>query len=341
MNTEEKIKFNHDKKQFMNELNNRNSDIEKCIQYCEEYDFDSFNSIKESIKTNRITKLFLIGMGSSLYASQYALAQLEHCNILTLSIEAAEFKNKYMHLVDEHTLLVIISQSGNSKEIVDAIEELKSRNYSFELITITNNLNGYLYTHYKNSILLNASKEFYISHNSYLNTLIVIKYLLEYLFDEAHFSLKTDNELLIKLNDFDEELLKHKSSILTLFENIVCVDFIYDINSKFNTINSTLLLREGIGLMTACYSKNEYLHGEHLVEIHNKLLCLIGVDDTEDKYNEIMSESHVTKQIILTPADKTKVEVYDNKIKINILADIKDLAEMIFFNQVVAWRMEM
>lgn len=171
--------------------------------------------------------------------------------------------------------------------------------------------------------------------------MIVIKYLLEYLFDEAHFSLKTDNELLIKLNDFDEELLKHKSSILTLFENIACVDFIYDINSKFNTINSTLLLREGIGLMTACYSKNEYLHGEHLVEIPNKLLCLIGVDDTEDKYNEIMSESHVTKQIILTPADKTKVEVYDNKIKINILADIKDLAEMIFFNQVVAWRMEM
>lgn len=54
-----------------------------------------------------------------------------------------------------------------------------------------------------------------------------------------------------------------------------------------------------------------------------------------------MSESHVAKQIILTPSSKTKVEVYDNKIKINILADIKDLAEMIFFNQVVAWRMEM
>ena len=148
-------------------------------------------------------------------------------------------------------------------------------------------------------------------------------------------------KLSVKLNDFDEELLKYKSSILTLFENIACVDFIYDINSKFNTINSTLLLREGIGLMTACYSKNEYLHGEHLVEIPNKLVCLIGVDDKEDKYNEIMSESHVAKQIILTPADKTKVEVYDNKIKINILADIKDLAEMIFFNQVVAWRMEM
>ena len=54
-----------------------------------------------------------------------------------------------------------------------------------------------------------------------------------------------------------------------------------------------------------------------------------------------MSEAHVTKQIILAPADETKVEVYDNKIKINILSDIKDLAEMIFFNQVVAWRMEM
>ena len=54
-----------------------------------------------------------------------------------------------------------------------------------------------------------------------------------------------------------------------------------------------------------------------------------------------MSESHVAKQIILTPSSKTKVEVYDNKIQINILADIKDLAEMIFFNQVVAWRMEM
>ena len=70
-------------------------------------------------------------------------------------------------------------------------------------------------------------------------------------------------------------------------------------------------------------------------------MCLIGVDDTEEKYNEIMSESYITKQIVLTPSSKTKVEVYDNKIKINILADITDLAEMIFFNQVVAWRMEM
>lgn len=73
---------------------------------------------------------------------------------------------------------------------------------------------------------MNASKEFYISHNSYLNTLIVIKYLLEYLFDECCYSLKTDDELLTKLNNYDEELLKHKSSILTLFENIACVDFI-------------------------------------------------------------------------------------------------------------------
>lgn len=94
MNIEKKIKFDHDKKQFVNELNNRNNDIEKCIQYCDGYGFNSFKSIKESIKTKKITKLFLIGMGSSLYASQYALAQLEHCNILTLSIEAAEFKNK-------------------------------------------------------------------------------------------------------------------------------------------------------------------------------------------------------------------------------------------------------
>ncbi len=97
MNIEKKIKFDHDKKQFVNELNNRNNDIEKCIQYCElnnrnndiekciqycdGYGFNSFKSIKESIKTKKITKLFLIGMGSSLYASQYALAQLEHCNI--------------------------------------------------------------------------------------------------------------------------------------------------------------------------------------------------------------------------------------------------------------------
>lgn len=29
MNIEKKIKFDHDKKQFVNELNNRNNDIEK------------------------------------------------------------------------------------------------------------------------------------------------------------------------------------------------------------------------------------------------------------------------------------------------------------------------
>lgn len=342
MNREEKIKFNHDKKQFVKELANRNPDIERCIRYCEKYNFNTFEYIKEKIKNKRIDKLFFAGMGSSLYASQYALTQLENCNILSLSIEAAEFKNKYIQLVDDHTLLIIISQSGNSKEIVEAVEELKNRKCAFELITITNNLDGYLYTNYENSILLNASKEFYISHNSYINTLIVIKYLFEFLFDECHFSLGVDvTYLLERLDDFDRELLKHKSAILNVFDKINYVDFIYDINSRFNAFNSTLLLREGLGLMTACYSKNEYLHGEHLAEIPGKLMCLIGVNDTEEKYNEIMNEVDSNKHIILTSHSETKIELYDNKIKINFVKEIKDLAEMIFFNQVVAWRMEM
>lgn len=341
MNQVERLQFKEDKKLFIQELNNRNTDLKNCISYCEKYDFSKLNDIKKDIREKNISKIFLIGMGSSLYASQYVSERLNKFDVFVASVEANEFKENYIHLVDEQTLLVVISQSGNSKEIVEVIEELKVRKTICKLITLTNNLEGYLYKNYENSILLNASKEFYISHNSYLNTLLVLNYLFNYLFEKDAFILEKNANLLInKLDELDQFLHDNKTQIMNIVKNIQCVDFIYSLESRHNAMNSTLLLREGLEMLTGCYSKNEYLHGEHLVSKEHKLMCFVGLDSEEEKYKEIMEEIECNLQLLVSSCEKTSIVSTDNKVEIKLDKDIKDLGEMVVFNQIVAWGME-
>lgn len=339
MNFNERLQFIEDKKQFIKELYNRNDDLKRCISYCNLYNFNKYKNIKKDIKEKYIKNIYLVGMGSSLYASQYISERLNHFDVLVLSVEASEFKDNYSHLVDEHSLLIIISQSGNSKEIVEVIEKLKEKNINYHLITITNNFNGYLYKNYENSILLNASEEFYISHNSYLNTLLVLNSLFDYLFDK--FTTDIDTKTLVdKINNLEMVLYNHKDIFIDILKNICHIDFIYSIYSKHNAINSALLFREGLGLLTGCYSKNEYLHGEHLVDKKNKLICFVGLDKDEDKYKEIMQEIEYEKQILISSSNDTNINISNNMIEIKLDKSIKDLGEMVVFNQFVAWGME-
>ena len=77
---------------------------------------------------------------------------------------------------------------------------------------------------------------------------------------------------------------------------------------------------------------NKVYEGRHIGMLDNFLIKLFFEGKCLEAYK--VFGAHPDKKGV-------RFTVYDNKIKINILADITDLAEMIFFNQVVAWRMEM
>lgn len=70
-------------------------------------------------------RVIFTGMGSSLYAVDSVRSYLTGHGILALSFSSFELSRFQFGQVDESTLIVAVSQSGNSMEVVELAEKAK------------------------------------------------------------------------------------------------------------------------------------------------------------------------------------------------------------------------
>ena len=339
MTQEELRLFNQKKKIFAQEIKTRNDNLKNCINYLNKLDLSILKNLKDKIDDRGIKVIYVVGMGSSYYAGEYIYTKCQASGILLIPIEAAMFLKTYVRQVDQESLVIIISNSGNSEEIVEVADKLKDLELDENVLSITNNTNGYLFKMFPNKVLIQASPEYYIAHSSYLNTILVLDFVINYLLDidQDNICKKINFDLLTFL---DQKLQLSKGDILNIFADKKFVDVIYASGSKFNSDNAALLLREGSGLMTNSFSENEYTHGEHLVEVKNKILCFLGTDYNGEKYNFISNEIMLNDNLIISSGKDLDIFKQGNTIRIVIPESIRHLGEMIVFNTIVAWRME-
>ncbi len=81
------------------------------------------------------TSVIFTGMGSSLSACIPATIILAEHGMPALALETSELVSAYHRLLGEKSLLVVVSQSGQSAEIVRLVEDLDGR---VSLIGVTN-----------------------------------------------------------------------------------------------------------------------------------------------------------------------------------------------------------
>src|SRR5947207_3822166 len=78
----------------------------------------SVTGFGERLRRGEFTNVILTGMGSSLSACVPATIILAGVGIPALAIEASELLVAYRPLLNAKTLLIVVSQSGQSAEIV-------------------------------------------------------------------------------------------------------------------------------------------------------------------------------------------------------------------------------
>ena len=174
MTQEELRLFNQKKKIFAQEIKTRNDNLKNCINYLNKLDLSILKNLKDKIDDRGIKVIYVVGMGSSYYAGEYIYTKCQASGILLIPIEAAMFLKTYVKQVDQESLVIIISNSGNSEEIVEVADKLKDLELDENVLSITNNTNGYLFKMFPNKVLIQASPEYYIAHSSYLNTILVL-----------------------------------------------------------------------------------------------------------------------------------------------------------------------
>jgi len=137
--------------------------------------------IMKGIQGSNFEKIIFSGMGSSHFCSIGASTFLNQMGYISNVISTSQLLHYEMNSIMENTLLVLISQSGESGEILKLIEKIPE---NITVIAITNNANSSLGKRGNYSFILKVEDEVSVSTRTYLASLIISNLLAKALVGE-------------------------------------------------------------------------------------------------------------------------------------------------------------
>jgi glutamine---fructose-6-phosphate transaminase (isomerizing) len=126
------------------------------------------------LNRGRFHRIVLTGMGSSFYALHPLNLALITAGFTAIQVETSELVHYSHHFFDAKTLLVAVSQSGKSAEMVRLLE--MNRRHS-PVVAVTNSPRSPLASGANATLLTRAGKEFSVSCKTYLTALMALKWL--------------------------------------------------------------------------------------------------------------------------------------------------------------------
>ena len=227
--------------------------------------------LMEMIERAKPAKFLFAGMGSSLYASYISASLLRRAGIQAYALEARELTSFDTPVVDEHTILFAVSQSGNSMETVALCERFKD----FPgLAVITNLKESNLYKYGQAKFHLEAGVEKHSATKSYTNTVLAILYL-------SYLITGRDTEKLVEearqLVDTMQSLLDAPNEPLADFwAGSTYTALIGSGVSYCTASHAALIMMEAAHVNAAHYTVGQFIHGP--IEIINGEFCSILFD---------------------------------------------------------------
>lgn len=116
----------------------------------------------------------LTGMGSSFHAMYPLQIELTQRGVPALMLETSELVHYHNDLFDRQTLLVVVSQSGQSAEVVRLLE-MNSRRAP--IVAVTNTAESPLAEEANAALVTRAGAEFSVSCKTYLTSLMGLRWL--------------------------------------------------------------------------------------------------------------------------------------------------------------------
>jgi glutamine---fructose-6-phosphate transaminase (isomerizing) len=126
------------------------------------------------LQEGKFKTVVLTGMGSSFHALHPLHVELINYGLTVMMVETSELLYYRNRLFDPKTLIVAVSQSGQSAEVVRLLEINRSKS---SVIAITNTPHSPLAERADATILSQAGKEFSVSCKTYVTALMALQWL--------------------------------------------------------------------------------------------------------------------------------------------------------------------
>jgi len=131
-------------------------------------------NLAQRLADGNFHRVVLTGMGSSFHALHPLNLQLIGHGCTALMVETSELVHYKSRFFDPKTLLVAVSQSGQSAEMIRLAEVNRKRS---EVIAVTNTPQSPLVQHSTAALFTQAGTEFSVSCKTYVTALMVLKFL--------------------------------------------------------------------------------------------------------------------------------------------------------------------
>ena len=272
--------------------------------------------------------MFLVACGSSYHAcltASYLFSKIAkmHVNVVL----GSEFSN-YEHFLTSETLVIFVSQSGETIDVLDALKTARKKNS--RVVSIVNVIGSSLYRESDHTLLLNAGPEICVlSTKTYTAQLTVLSLLIYTVADRYEEGKKELNNLwnmiysLTSANTRDyikklSELLQHKDHIFLIGRGL-----------QYPTaLEAALKIKEVSYIHAEGFSGGELKHGT-IALIEEGTPCIV-FSSTETE-REIISNAMEIKARggYIIGVNHKNNEVFDYFIKVPDVGDLNPVIQII------------
>lgn len=245
---------------FLTEILEQPKSLEATLNYYTDQEgVKVLNLINTYFNKNDFQEIIFTGMGSSYFSSLAASYLFNSLGIRAYAINTSELLYYNFSLITNKTLLVCVSQSGESVEIVNLLKKLHN-NFSF--VGVSNEENSSLSKSTDMILLTKAGKEEMTSTKTYTSSLLAL-YILGWSLSKK---LKREKIQSIK------NLILYTSELLANYNNLISneFDFLGDIEFlEFiargplfsSALQSELMFKEASKLPSSATLGGEFRHG--------------------------------------------------------------------------------
>ena len=265
-NHENKGNFEH---YMLKEIHEQPTTIRKALEgrLSEFFGTAHFEELTLSLtELQSVTKILIIGCGTSYHAGCAAAIMLEDiARIPTSCAIASEFRYSNP-IIDKSTLVIAISQSGETADTLAAVKEVKR--WGAQVIGICNVKNSLLSREAQSCLYLHAGPEISVcSTKAFTSQLTVLTLLTLYLARLKDLTIEQGHELIQQIKRIPhlvEKVLQQASSIQTLarrYSHYQQFVFIGRRSMYIASLEAALKLKEISYVQASAYPAGELKHG--------------------------------------------------------------------------------
>ncbi|MCL5005305.1 MAG: SIS domain-containing protein [Acidobacteria bacterium] len=274
--------------------------------------------VLKKLGVSRHPTVMFTGMGSSLHAAYPAQAYLTAMGYRALVWETAELVHHHLKILTPDTLLVVVSQSGETAEVVRLLDDLPAR---INVVAVTNMERSRLAQQAKLMLPMMAGMQAAVSTKTYTCAVAVLMYLAFAIAGEHHRLL---SQALNRAVEAEERILDRRDVLIppTLqFLNrppyVALMSRGADLASAYQ---GALMLKEVARLAAEPMSAAQFRHGP--IEIVNPAHCYIIFR----RYAQPISHGGKTAQLLLRLAE----DIRAHHGRVLLLSDrpVENIADM-------------